>query len=152
MHLRKSDLPMLGNRSVKILFICMLALVGAPCWARSGAAKDWQRAITAHVQAEIQAHVHVNLPFGKGDETHVAFKLDRSGKITSMELKKSSGLPDLDALALDIVDKSQPFPAAPPGVGDDELGFLLPFALAKSPAQIQDEKLKALMHGVCRGC
>jgi periplasmic protein TonB len=152
MHFRKSGLPMLSNRSVKILLTCMLALVGAPCWARSDAAKDWQRAITAHVQAEVQAHVHVNLPPGKWGETHVAFKLDRSGKITSVELKKSSGSPDLDALALDIVDKSQPFPAAPQGVGDDQLGFLLPFALAKSPAQVQDEKLKALMHGVCRGC
>jgi TonB family protein len=56
----------------------------------------------------------------------VTFTLDRSGRLTERHVSKSSGSMALDKAALDLVDRSQPFPPFPPDFSQTELTMTLP--------------------------
>lgn len=53
----------------------------------------------------------------KGSRTlaYVTFNFDQSGNITGARLSRSSGTPEIDELAMQIVRKSSPIPAPPEG-------------------------------------
>lgn len=51
-----------------------------------------------------------------GGEVAVYFHLDDSGRVISMEILKKSGIPGIDAMAMDAVRQASPFPAPPRGV------------------------------------
>jgi protein TonB len=93
----------------------------------------------------------------------VAFTIDRSGNLVSDKLVQSTGFPALDAEAVAMVQRAQPFPPPPPQAGDDKLKFTLPviFALISPPIepskedaiiQRQDAAALSKIRGICRGC
>jgi periplasmic protein TonB len=107
----------------------------------------------------------------------VRFVFDRRGKLTSRALVESSGFELLDAAALTMVERAEPFPEPPPEVKDDRLEFTLPvifanrkelpWASGRSPAdrveeqkwleeqkliEEQEKKADARIRSICRGC
>lgn len=74
------------------------------------------------------AHIASRRPAGIRLEgtSQVAFRLDRSGKVTTLRLVRSSGNAMLDALALRIVKRAAPMPEPPAELNDAQLAFTLP--------------------------
>jgi protein TonB len=95
-----------------------------------------------------------------GVKAIVKFAIDRQGKLISRELEKSTGSELLDAEAISIVERSEPFPVPPADVSDDKLSFTLPVIFVKSKYERkwvddlveEQNKLGAKMRGICRGC
>ena len=149
------------GRQYRLWIVCFLLSTAIPvsCRAESEAKAQWLRQISAQLAA------HKRYPpgvMGQAGEAKVKFALDRSGKLTANEVLKSSGIPQFDAAALDMIEKSQPFPAAPPEV--DDLTFTLPVIfparrqlsgddIGKHEEIMREEtKVDAKMRGICRGC
>jgi periplasmic protein TonB len=85
----------------------------------------------------------------------VGFVLDRSGKLVSSWLRESTGIPALDAEALALVARAQPFPAPPPKADDSQLKFDIEFVFMNGPHpdRIKEEAaINAKMRSICRGC
>jgi periplasmic protein TonB len=97
---------------------------------------------------------------GQGGTAKVKFVIDRQGKLISRELVESTGSDLLDAAALRMVERAEPFPEPPAEVTD--LTFMMPVIFARqlpwaggqSPAAWVEEqgKVNAKIHGICRGC
>jgi periplasmic protein TonB len=104
--------------------IFLLIIFAVPSSAQSQAVTEWIQKIAAHFRTH--AFVHPDSTVHSG-EVRVAFTLDRSGKITSANLEKSTGFSDLDAAAVKAVENAQPFPAPPAEVDDSHLKFSIPF-------------------------
>ncbi|MDQ8697782.1 energy transducer TonB [Hyphomicrobium sp. LHD-15] len=69
---------------------------------------------------------------GRTGTVHVAFRVMRSGQLSSIKVAKSSGNPFLDAMAFLVIDRAQPFAPAPPSVAGDT--FVIPIVFRKTPA------------------
>jgi TonB family protein len=136
------------NCAARALLI-MALFFAAPCWAQSSPIDEWHREIWGRVRG------HTHFPrgaLGHAGEARIAINLDRSGKATSIQLMKSSGSPELDAAALEAVDKSQPFPAPPPAVPDKGLELVLPIVFAKGPSASEIENFKINEENSKLGC
>jgi periplasmic protein TonB len=150
------------DRKRWLWIVCFLLSTAIPmsCRAESDAVAEWKRKISAQLVA------HKRFPpslMGRTGEATVKFTLDRSGKLTSNEVLKSSGIPQFDSAALEMVESSQPFPQAPPEASD--LSFRLPVVFEKrrplaggdvigNDDGLLQEKMKvdSKMRGICRGC
>jgi protein TonB len=91
----------------------------SPVLARANA--DWKNALSR------QLNRHKRVPQGAGIrrgqwEAVVAFTVDQSGRLASVELRKSTGVPALDKEALEWLQRASPFPP-PPDVPGIELYF-----------------------------
>jgi periplasmic protein TonB len=101
---------------------------------------------------------------GQSGTAKVKFVIDRQGKLISRELVESTGSELLDAAAITMVERAEPFPEPPAHVTDDRLAFTvpvifangrqLPWAGGQSPAEWVEEQTKvdAKIRGICRGC
>ncbi|WP_245310342.1 energy transducer TonB family protein [Bradyrhizobium jicamae] len=101
---------------------------------------------------------------GQSGTAKVKFAIDRQGKLISRALVESSGSELLDAAALTMVERAEPFPEPPAEVKDEEISFTVPvfFAVRKQlpwaggqwPAEwVEDQaKVDAKIRGICRGC
>jgi TonB family protein len=122
----------------KLQLACLLLpiLFATPCWSQSDPASEWRREIAAQVQAS----VHFPSTIHQGGEPRVAFTLDRSGKVTSTKLIRSTGLLELDHAALAAIENAH-FSSAPPEVDDSRLNFVAPFVFRLVPGGTEiDEK------------
>lgn len=63
----------------------------------------------------------------RADSRHLAFRIDRSGRLLDATVAHSTGLPVLDLAALSIVRRASPFPAIPDALRE-ELAITLPTA------------------------
>ena len=146
-----------------------LLLVSAP---PSSAQTDGQSAQTSSVNAwkkKIQIRLASNKEFppgaaGQSGTVKVKFAIDRQGKLTSKELAESSGSELLDAAALRMIERSEPFPEPPAEVKDDMLSFTLPVIFAnRKPVPWaggewpeewvkEQKKVDTKIRGICRGC
>lgn len=83
------------------------------------------------------------LKLGQEGQPVIKIILDKSGRLVTVSIEKSSGQLSLDEAALDIVTKAQPFPA-PPDVylkllekrGDNRLIFRAPISFDISQARL----------------
>lgn len=131
-----------------------LVTSSTPCSAQSNAMNEWKRQIVIR----LQSHKHFPLG-GRGEsgEAIVRFRLDRNGKVTLSKILKSTGSAPLDQAALEMVESAQPFPPAPPDIGDKDLSFIAPvvFVGPKPYDQAGDPgeaKVRESIRGICRGC
>jgi len=138
----------------KLQLACLLLpiLFATPCWSQSDPVDQWRSAVAnqwrSAVAMQIRLRIHYPPNFsGQGGEARIAFTLDRSGKVTSATLVRSTGVSRLDQAALAAIEKAQ-FPSAPPEVDDSRLNFVAPIVFIRS----DDEQLKARLRGICRGC
>jgi len=69
----------------------------------------------------------------------VTFSIDRSGRLLERHIDKSAGSPVLDQEALNLLDRSQPFPPVPPDYSEIQLTMTVPltFAIPSSGAAIK---------------
>ena len=56
----------------------------------------------------------------------VAFTIDRDGHLLAKRLDRSSGHDDLDAEALDLLDRAQPLPPPPASIPGDRIDLVVP--------------------------
>jgi protein TonB len=76
------------------------------------------RAALANWQSQVQARLNRNkrTPRGSGSGTvRVAFAMDANGRVASVRVAGSSGVPTLDQAAVALVQRASPFPAPPSG-------------------------------------
>jgi len=126
-----------------------------PCWAESDALGQWRQQIAAQLRSHQRSAP--TEACGKGGEAKVGFKLDRTGKLISSSILAGTGLAVLDKAALEFTKDAQPFPPAPPETGDDQLEFSVIFDFAKGNSRACDamrgeERVRSMMHSICRGC
>ena len=101
---------------------------------------------------------------GQSGTAKVKVVIDRRGKLISRELVESAGSELLDAAALRMVERAEPFPEPPADVSNDRFIFVVPFNFANRkqapwaggqwPADWVEEQSKvgAKIRGICRGC
>lgn len=146
-----------------------LLLVSAiPSYAQTGGKAVQVNSVDAW-KKQIQTRLASNRAFppgatGQGGTVKVKFAIDRQGKLISKELAESSGSELLDTAALQMIERSEPFPEPPVEVKDDMLNFTvpvifatrkpLPWAGGEWPEEWvkEQKKVDAKIRGICRGC
>jgi protein TonB len=91
----------------------------SPTLARAKAA--WENALSRQLNRHKRVPQAPGLRRGQW-EAKVAFTVDRLGRLESVELRKSTGVPALDKEALEWLQRASPFPP-PPDVPGIELYF-----------------------------
>ncbi len=86
-------------------------------------AQNWQRELVAHLT---RFKRYPGDAKGKTGVAVVSFTLDRTGKIVSVTVARTSGHPALDRAALDMVRRASPLPAPPQAVTGDLWEFAVP--------------------------
>jgi TonB family protein len=88
--------------------------------------EDWGRKISAYFEQ------HKRFPEGKkrSAKVKVALVLNRLGKVVSVAVQESSGDPSFDDAAVSMIHRSDPVPAPPSGLTDDQFSFSLDVEIA----------------------
>lgn len=129
-----------------------------PALAESDAMAAWRKAVTEHVWRN---RIFPPEAIGQRGDAGVTFVVDRSGKLISHALVESTGSPPLDAAALGMVERSEPFPKPPPEAKDDLQRVTVLMTLDGTQRRggswggpwVEDEaKMKAKLNSICRGC
>ncbi len=81
---------------------------------------DWY---LSHISSKVERNWNPpqGLPGDKDLTVVVFFKISKSGNITDLKIKESSGVQMLDNLGIRCIKRSSPFPRLPPRFLDDEL-------------------------------
>ena len=87
----------------------------------------WQGALMAHLNR------YKRFPHGAAGTgvVTVAFSIDRSGRVLSSRLVRSSGDPVLDADAVSLPRRASPVPAPPPNIGGGVVTLTIPFRYSR---------------------
>lgn len=90
--------------------------------ASSMSPASWRGALMAHLNR------HKRFPSGAAGTgvATVAFTIDRSGRVISARLVRSSGDPALDAEAASLPRRASPVPAPPPNIGGGSITLAVP--------------------------
>jgi protein TonB len=140
------------------LFLGLLISADTACYAQMDAVGQWEAQITLRLADQRRFPPDAR---GQHGAAKVAFAIDRSGKVISETLVESTGSPQLDAEAIAMVKRAQPFPPPPAEVRDDTLKFELPVVfISPRPGPTidaavpkdEDDAMNAKIHGICRGC
>jgi len=119
--------------------------------AQTNTAEAWKKKIVIQLVSKREFPPGAT---GQGGAAKVKFVIDRHGKLLSRELVESTGSELLDAAALRIVERAEPFPEPPAEVTD--LTFTVPIVFVKQLSSDdwveQQGKVNAKIHGICRGC
>lgn len=81
----------------------------------------------------------------------VGISLDRSGKLVTSWLVENGRVPALDAEALAIVRRAEPYPPPPVDTKGQDFQLVLPITF-NAVMPWDDPGLKAKLNSVCRGC
>jgi protein TonB len=138
---------------------CLVSLLGlaAPGLAGSDAVGAWQQQIALHLNGQKRFPPNAR---GQSGTAKIHFTIDRTGRLVSAQLLESTGHPQLDAEAIALLHRAQPFPAPPIEVNGDALKFDLPIVFTAPPLESRDsdavikgeEAVNAKIRGICRGC
>jgi len=88
----------------------------------------WQKELLAHLNRYKRYPTDRSQ---KSAEILVTIDLDRTGKVLSANVAKSSGDEAFDSAAISMVQRANPVPAPPPLVADEGLSFSLPVIFRK---------------------
>lgn len=94
----------------------------------SAAIQSWQRELIAQIERHKRFPAKAKGLFGV---VNVAFRIDRAGRLTEARILSSSGSAELDEAAVDLIRRSQPFPAPPAALGESDLSFVAPIRYLK---------------------
>ena len=87
----------------------------------------WRGAMMAH----LNRHKRFPPSAGGSGTAHVAFTIDRSGRVVSCRLIRSSGNSAYDSEAVSLPRRASPVPAPPPGVGGGTITLTVPVRFAR---------------------
>lgn len=133
----------------------LAASVPTPAFAASDAMDAWRKTVTEHVWRN---RAFPPEAMGQRGDAGVTFVIDRSGKLISNALIESTGSPPLDAVALKMVERSEPFPKPPRDAKDELQRMTILMTLDGAPRMdgpgpwADEAKVKAKVNSVCRGC
>ncbi|WP_158810305.1 energy transducer TonB [Beijerinckia sp. L45] len=88
----------------------------------------WQRAMLTRLEHAKSG----TRPGGLSGTVHIAFTIDRAGRLLSSRIVHGSGSVRLDQIALTLLGRAAPFPAPPSGVADAALTFTVPIFFANA--------------------
>lgn len=99
----------------------------APPRAHAGRAQTnkWYRAIVTRIQRNL-VYPRAARDRGEIGVALLAFSIDQAGHVLSSSIAKSSGFAQLDAEAIAMVHRAQPFPAPPAGMEGAKFDFTVP--------------------------
>lgn len=97
--------------------------------SRQRARVTWQKEFLTHLNKYKR---YPNDRSQKSAEIVVTLNLDRTGRVLSADVAKSSGDEAFDRAALAMVERASPVPAPPPLIADEGLSFSLPVIFRKS--------------------
>ena len=86
---------------------------------------SWQKSLVFHLNKH-KKYPHEARKNGHEGVANVSFTIDRSGKIISSHLEKSSGSDLLDQEAIEVLNRASPFPTPPPDVPNLTINLSLP--------------------------
>jgi protein TonB len=148
---------------LRVGVLCFLIALGAPCFAQTDLITAWKKQIVNRL-AEGRRFPPEAVVAGQFGSAKVRFVLDRSGKLISSELMESTGFAALDAEAMAMVTRAQPFPAPPAEADGEHLKLVMPVNFSRRPptaidtskedaATIKEEAaVNAKIRRICRGC
>jgi protein TonB len=96
---------------------------GPPSVDRSNAIPTWRSSIAALLERNKKYPADARNDRGIAQ---VAFSLDRKGHVTSSRIITTSGSPALDREALEMIQRSQPFPPPPSALPGTEVSLTVP--------------------------
>ena len=136
----------LANRSIAALAILSVPFAAIPAAAQEpdlivspkpvappAASQPSAKVLTAwrnKVLAHLNAHKR-DVTNSPGGVSTVAFSIDRSGRVLSAEILKSSGSASLDKEAVALTQRSSPVPAPPSDLTGSKLYLKVPIAFAR---------------------
>ncbi|KAF0225434.1 MAG: hypothetical protein FD176_485 [Rhodospirillaceae bacterium] len=85
----------------------------------------WQGALLAHLEKHKRYPRAAQLRRQQG-VSHVAFTIDRQGKVLVQRLHQGSGHDSLDQETLDLLQRAQPLPPPPPEISGERIDLLVP--------------------------
>lgn len=147
------------------LLAALLGLLAAPVssFAQTDPVEAWKKTLVMHLASK-----KMYSPNGRPGTAKVMFVIDRSGKLVSSVLVESTGSQALDAAALAVVERSDPFPKPPSELDDDMLRWTVPIVFRgysepspEDEKRLQswikeqakdDAKMNSALHSICRGC
>jgi protein TonB len=86
---------------------------------------DFQQAMLLHLERAKRYPREAQLRREQGT-VYLRFRMDRSGRVLSAMIDRSSGYPDLDAEVLDMINRAQPLPPIPPEIAQSQLELVAP--------------------------
>jgi protein TonB len=90
---------------------------------------SWRAAIAAHLNQ------HKRYPGSGAGISTITFSIDRSGKVLSARLLRSSGNAALDAEAVAMARRASPLPKPPAGIAGDNLSLTVPVRYSQTSAR-----------------
>jgi periplasmic protein TonB len=90
---------------------------------------SWRAAIAAHLNQ------HKRHPGSGAGISTITFSIDRSGKVPSARLLRSSGNAALDAEAVAMARRASPLPKPPAGIAGDNLSLTVPVRFSQTAAR-----------------
>lgn len=93
--------------------------------ASSMSVATWRGSVMAHLNR------HKRYPGGGGGTSSVAFTIDRSGRVLSARLIRSSGSAILDAEAVALARRASPVPAPPPSIRGGRVVLSVPVRFSR---------------------
>lgn len=125
----------------------------SPVLSEDDAMAAWRKAATEHVWRH---RVFPPEAMGQIGNAGVTFVVDRSGQLISHALVESTGSAPLDAAALKMVERSEPFPK-PPSDAKEDLQRITIFMTLDGVQRltgpwVDETKLKTKLNSICRGC
>jgi periplasmic protein TonB len=92
---------------------------------QSNALPTWQGALLAHLEKHKRYPRAAQLRRQQG-VSHVAFTIDRQGRVLVQRLHQGSGHDSLDQETLDLLQRAQPLPPPPVEIAGDRIDLLVP--------------------------
>jgi periplasmic protein TonB len=99
--------------------------VGNPSPINSNALPNWKSQVVGILQRNKRYPPEAQSRHEQG-VAHLAFSIDRSGRVTSSRIVESSGSSALDAETLALVRRSSPFPPPPPQLTGGQISLTVP--------------------------
>ncbi len=85
----------------------------------------WQRQVVVHLNQFKRYPADARRRRDQGD-VHLAFTIDRSGRVMARDLRSGSGSASLDAAALELLERAAPLPQPPPQIAGAAVELSLP--------------------------
>lgn len=98
---------------------------------------DWIAKVQSHLERQ-KNYLIKRYNDSSSGTVHVSFQVDQNGTIFAMKVAKSSGVDQLDQLAIDVLKRSSPLPKPPLGRADRPI--MVPLVFRHNSHWFNDEK------------